>query len=192
MPYLADLIALLHTALLTAFVVVTALLMLVTVANRLRLRNVRLSWRGEGSFAFPIAPTLFITAVLACLAYAALSEAALSPLLFAGYLLGGVFWFVSGLFTAAFTVTDCGLVRNGRRVSHAIGWGQIVDYFEQPHEGRHRFVFFYLDRAGHRRRFEVDVPTGRYEAFQGLVAERLETRFDPMVEERVGNKALER
>ena len=59
MSPLADLLPMLHQVLVAGFLAVTALLLLVTVANRFRMRNVLLSWRFGRFFAFPVAPAAF-------------------------------------------------------------------------------------------------------------------------------------
>jgi hypothetical protein len=192
MPALADLFALLHGVLLTGFVSVTALLLLVTVANRLRVRHVLLSWRSGRVLAFPVAPALFIALVLAFLGYALMTGHGFAPLLFTGYLVGGTLWFLSGLFSASVIVTDCGILRHAKKASHCVGWGQVVDYFETARGAKHEYVFFYLDRDGVRRRFEVHVPAALRERFQEIVNAKLDLRFDLSVEETLGNRALER
>ena len=192
MPALADLLPILHTVLLASFLAVTVLLALVTAANRLRMRHVLMSWRAGRPLAFPVGPALFVTLVLAFLAYTLASGRDLSPLLFAGYLAGGGLWFVSGLFSAAFVVTGCGLIRNTGRTGQAVGWGQVVDYFETVRGDRHDYVFIYLDGDGVRRRLEMSVPADLQARFQEILDEHLDGRFDFPVEETLGNKALER
>lgn len=189
---LADLFATLHTVLLAGFITVTTLLMLVTIASRLRIRHVLLSWRSGRYFAFPVAPASFLIVVLAILIFTLLSGKAVAPLLFVGYLVGGVFWFLSGLFSSSFIVTDCGMLRNAGRASKGVGWGQIVDYFSASRGAQHEYVFIYLDQAGVRRRFEVSVPVAFRERFQEILETRLDSRFDLTVEEALGNKAFER
>ncbi len=182
----------LHVVLVAGFLAVTTLLLFVVVANRLRIRNVLLSWRIGRPFAFPVAPSLFVLVVLGLFGYTVFfEEEILSPLLLAGYLAGGTFWFLAGLFSASFVVTDCGILRHTNRTVLALGWGQVVDYFEVARGKQHEYVFFLLDPARGRQRFEVRVPAVLRDRFQEILELRLDRRFDLSVEEAMGNKALE-
>lgn len=192
MAALADLFVMLHTGLLIGFVSVTALLMLVTIANRLRVKHMLMSWRTGRCYGFPVLPTLFIVLVLGFLSYAVMSVQDVQPLLFTGYLVGGVFWFVSVLFSSSVIVTDFGLLSHVGRASRGVAWGQIVDYFEMRRGTAREYVFFFIDEAGVRRRFEVSVPVGQQDRFEEIIAHKLDARFNLSMEEALGNKALER
>lgn len=191
MSVTADVLTTLHQILQFGFIGVTFLLMLVTLVNRLRVRDVVLTWHTGPFFGLPVWPLLFLTAVFGFLVVTLLTEQAIAPELFLGYLLGGVFWFMAGWFSAAVLITERGVLRDANRIEEAIAWEQIVDYFEVGDERTHRFVFFYLDGADHRRRLELAVPPGRRPAFQHLVMRKLDTRYNLPVRQVYGKKALE-
>ena len=191
MPPVADLLVTLHYVLLGAFVGVTALLMLVTVMNRYRIKGLLLSWRNPEGVHVPVWPTLFIGAVLAALSYSLAVDQALHPLFFAGYVVGGAFWFGATLLSKSMLVTECGLIDNVNRAHKGVAWGQIVDYFTSDDASNPTYVFFYLDDEGTRRRFEMAVPALHADAFEDVLAEKLDERFDMSVCKSYGKTALE-
>lgn len=181
----------LHTVLLVGFVGVTALLLAMTVLHRVRMPRVVLSWHTGRLGGLPLAPALFLLAVLAFFAYGLYASTDVSPALLAGYGLGGAFWFASALLSSAVLVTDHGVLRPSRRCMQAVAWSQVVDYFEREAQNRRRFVFFYLDEAGHRERLELLVPAAQCERFRQVVYVKLDARFDYATQQAYGKKELE-
>lgn len=188
MDALPDLIRTVHVALLGGFICVTLLLMLVTVANRLRVRRVVLSWRTGRFGGMPLWPALFILLVGTLMVAARVMDHRLPTLIFVGYLLGGLCWLVSVLLSGSCLVTEYGLIRNVNRASQSVAWGQVVDYFEITRGRQHGYVFFYLDAACRRRRLEVLVPPAYRERFALIVQARLDARFEYAVQEALGNQ----
>ena len=54
-----------------------------------------------------------------------------------------------------------------------------------------RYAFFYLDPADVRRRLELTVPRSQRAAFQQIVREKLDARFELSAQQVYGKKALE-
>lgn len=188
----ADAFAILHVALLLGFLGVTSLLMLMTVTNRLRLRRVLLSWRTGRAFGLPLLPLGFILLILGLLGYALLTGRSLMPVMFTGYLVGGVFWFVSALLASTIVVSDYGLILNVNYAERVVAWGQVTDYFACDRDNACSFVFFYVNGSGARQRLELTVPPAQREAFKQVVGSKLDARFDFSVQQAYGKKALER
>ncbi len=187
----SDVFLSLHLALLIGFVSVTSLLMLVTVTNRLRLRRVLVSWRAGRLFGLPVWPVLFLSVVLLFIGYALAMGHALDLSIFAGYLLGGLFWFASALLSATVVVSDYGVLQNVNHAARAIAWGQVVDYFEYARGKQKGYVFFYVDGSGGRRRLELPVPALHRQRFDAIVAAKLDARFDFSMQQTYGKKTLE-
>ncbi|MDX1548549.1 MAG: hypothetical protein R3247_16250 [Rhodothermales bacterium] len=187
MPAAANVIATLHLILQVGFLGVTFLLLVVMVANRLRVRRVRMAWRRGPLFGLPAWPSAFLAAVLVFAAGVFLAGHPVPMTLLAGYLIGGAFWFGAGWLAASVLVTEYGLVLQARCDDRAVAWEQIVDYFEAgPH-----VVFFYRDAAGRRRRIELPVPKRCRTAFRRLVREKLDARFERTAQQVYGKKTLE-
>lgn len=178
-----------HILLLLAFIGVTSMLMLVTVINRLRVRDVLLSWPSGRLFGLPLWSSLFLVVVLVFFAISALQDQLLYPMIFAGYLMGGTFWFAASIMMSTVHVTPHGLILNVNRNGRAVAWGQIVDYFE--FECRHRggVVFFYTDGSGSRQRLELFVPRSFRQRFGHVVRARLSGRFKLHEHEPAGRQA---
>ena len=183
--------ATLHAILVVSFVAVTALLLLVTTVNWLRVRQPLMSWRPGSRFRLPAWPLAFLGAVLVLFGCSVAIGAPLSLPVLSGYLLGGSFWLLAATFSTATIVTEYGLLTSVNRLDEAVAWRQVVDYFETVHEGSLHVVFFYLDGASRRQRFELAVPPAQHEAFRSLVDRKLAERFDAALEKSYGNKALE-
>ncbi len=181
----------LHIILLIGFIGVTALLMLLTVANRLRMERVLLSWRTGRFFGLPIWPMTFLGTVALLWGYAWTTGTAASSGVFAGYLLGGACWFFAILLANTLVVTEVGIVRTMRHPGRMLAWGQVVDYFEVSNGDHHHYVFFYEDGAGVRRRFELKVPARRRDRFHRIVRAKIDARMDFGVQQAYGKKALE-
>ncbi len=73
----------------------------------------------------------------------------------------------------------------------SVAWGQVVDYFDDDTVLPARYVFFYLDPTDVRRRLELTVPRSQRAAFQQVVREKLDARFDLSAQQVYGKKALE-
>jgi len=181
----------LHIILLIGFIGVTSLLMVITVANRLRMRGMLLSWRTGRFFGLPVWPMTFLVVVALLWGYSLAAGQPTPSGVFAGYLVGGLFWFVAILLANALVVTEVGIIRTMKRPRRMLAWGQVVDYFEVPNGDYHHYVFLYEDEAGVRRRFELKVPASRRDRFHRIVRAKIDARMDFGVQQAYGKKALE-
>jgi hypothetical protein len=187
----SDLLLSIHLALLFGFAAVTSLLMIVTIANRLRLRRVLTGWPAGRLFGFPVWPSVFLVLVLGLLAYSILSGHGVAPAIFAGYLVGGAFWFVSAYFSSFIIISDYGIILNSNQAGRAIAWGQIIDYFEFTRGKKRGYVFFFSDGECGRKRLELTVPDVRRREVREIVAAKLDARFEFDLQRTYGKKALE-
>jgi len=167
-----------HLLLLLAFIAVTSMLLLVTVVNRVRVRSVMLSWPNGRFLGLPVWSTLFLGTVVAFLGVTMLQGQIVYPLIFVGYLLGGMFWFAASMIMSSIHVTPHGLILNVNRYGRALTWNQILDYFEFGCKGKGGIVFFYRDGSGSRCRLEVHVPRAYQDEFARIVRCHLENRFE--------------
>lgn len=186
-----DLFTTLHIVLLLGFVGVTSLLLLVTTVNWLRVRQPVLSWRTGPFLRLPIWPTAFLATVLVLFGLSVVLDHQIPLAIFGGYLLGGGFWFVAASLSSSVIVTEHGFIADVNHTDDAVGWSQVVDYFEITQGRRTGYVFFYLDEHDQRQRLELPVPKARRAAVQALVHRKLDTRFDLAVEQAYGKKELE-
>ncbi len=193
MPNLSEVLQTLHQVLLVLFVGTTMLLMLATFINRLRIRRILFTWCAGRLFGLPIAPTLFLLVVTPLLIYSIMAGHAqphTHPLLLAGYVAGGLFWYIAALLSNSVVVTDYGIIRNVNRIGQAVAWGQIVDYFCCDPKTPGRYVFFYMDKQNEKKRLGITVPRAHHERFRQLVETKLDARFNFSMEQTYGKTAL--
>ncbi|GIV60115.1 hypothetical protein GQ464_009270 [Rhodocaloribacter litoris] len=183
--------ATLHILLLCGFIGVTSMLMLINVMSRLRVRHVLLAWRTGRFWGLPLWPLGFMAFVGGSMVYTDLTGHVIAPGIFAGYLVGGIFWFTGVFFASTFLVTEAGLIGGVGRARRAVAWVQIADYFEAEDRGKRCFVFLYVDERGRRGRLEVPVPDAHQEAFRRIVRAKIDARIEYRVQQAYGKKALE-
>ncbi len=192
MPTTAELLSVLHLALLSAFVGIASLSMLLTLISHIRVRRILLSWRGGRWYGVPLGPACFLLVAVGGLVYALAQGYAIRPSVLIGYPAGGAFWFVAAYLARSVIVTDYGIIHDVNRLSQAVAWGQIVDYFAVEAKRGMRYVFFYVEDGRRRRhRLEVTVPAARAAVFRHIVEAKLETRFAFSLKETPDRKTLE-
>lgn len=164
----------LHIVLVASFIAVTSVLLGMTIIQRCRIRRVKMTWVSRRTGSFLIWPSVFMGLVLVFTLYSRNTLSAVDDSVFAGYILGGMLWFVATFLSGSVVVTDYGIIPETGRRAEAVGWGQISDWFEQNNASHARFTFLYQDLAGAHQRFDVLVPSTRVEAFRCLVRMKLD------------------
>jgi hypothetical protein len=177
MPEPADVLSVLHLALLSAFVGVTAISMIVALASRLRIQRTLLTWRSGPLTSFPLGPSLFLLLVGAGFVYCGWTGQEVPASVVVGYPAGGLFWFVAAWLSRSLVVTEYGIIPDVGQIRRAVAWGQVVDYFRTSRNGVPHYVFFYLDDDGARQRLDLPVPASVDGEFQAIVSQKLDARF---------------
>ena len=192
MPATAAFLPMLHLALLSAFVGIASLSMLLTLISHMRVRRMLLSWRCGRCWGVPLGPACFLLVALGGLGYALAQGYAVRPGVLVGYPAGGAFWLVAAYLARSIIVTEYGIIHDVNRISQAVAWGQIVDYFTVDVKHGVRYVFFYTENDRRQRyRLEVTVPSAHVEAFQRVVESKLKARFAFSVKETPDQKTFE-
>lgn len=195
MPPTADLVTVLHRIALSAFVGVTSVSMLVGVLSRLRLRRPLLVWRRSGPVPFtrlPLGPLLFLLLAAGGIGHAWVTGRSVPPAVLVGYPAGGLFWFVATWLTRSVVVTEYGIVPDVTRLHRAVVWSRIVDYFATTRQGQLRFVFFYRESDGGRRRLDLPVPEVHAARVRDIVERKLDARFAVSNEEVYDEEGIDR
>lgn len=192
MPTIAELLSFLHLALLSAFVGIASLSMLLTLISHMRIRRMLLSWRSGGFYGVPLGPACFLLVAVVGLGYAMWQGHPIRPSVLVGYPAGGAFWLVAAYMARSVVITEYGIIHDVNRISQAVAWGQIVDYFTVETRRGVRYVFFYTDdRRRQRYRLEVTIPNARAEDFQRIVEAKLSARFACSMKEAPDPKTFE-
>ena len=181
----------LHIILVFSFVAVTAVLLGMTLVQRLRVRGIRQTWQSGRIGSLPVWPSAFIGIVLVFMIYTQNTVAAVDPLVFVGYFTGGILWLASVAMSATIVVTEYGIIPEVGQSGEAVGWGQISDYFEVEDTKRFHFAFLYQDFLGERKRLDLQVPLQEAEQFRSLVRSKLDVQIEGSVERVIRRKALE-
>ena len=167
-----------------------------TVANAVRLRNIRISWKSGKLGGYPLFSTLFLifSAGMATLMY----THQISPFfpIMACYVWLGFCWFVSSYFTSKSYITDLGIVKNINDPSQTIAWHQISDYVEKPAAKGSEFVFIYQSapqRTNQKRliRLELFVPDKKTDKFNKIIDLKIGKTMTPVVDTSFDFKAFD-
>jgi hypothetical protein len=183
-----------HGMVLGLFVCSTGLILGMTCVNRCRIRGVLFSWGRGRLFGLPMLQTLFLVAIVVVLAHALLSGETgriLTPLVLLGYLLAGIFWYVSAVLGETVIVTEYGLVSDVRRLTTSVSWSRVFDYVELPERASGHYAFLYADNSGGRKRVDIYVPHAFRDRFRALIRSKLDARFNYIVDTSRGARELQ-
>ena len=162
-----------------------------TLLHRFRIRGVKLSWQTGSWRTIPIWPTVFMGLIIVFLVYAQNTVPPVSMIVFVGYFVGGVAWFIALAMSSSIVITEYGIIPEAGRSSDAVGWGQVSDYFEVADGKRFHFAFMYQDFLGERKRLDLYVPAEEVERFRSLVRSKLDAPLDHPAQRVTSRKALE-
>jgi hypothetical protein len=159
----------------------------ISVANRLRIKNVRLSVRHGMLAGYPLFPTIYAAVQLACIAVAYAIGDGESILKFLFYLLASAFWFVGAAAAEQRPVTNEGIVLSvNSRKNALLKWGSITDYFHKVKQHYTEYHFFYNTAKTQpngkktliRNVAVVRVQNDQKDAFDAILKTELEPRFE--------------
>lgn len=158
-----------------------AVVMITTLANVIRLRNVRLSWNGGKLKGYPLFASFFLLTTLA-VALISLYEASTAHVVVSSFYLGlGVCWFATSYFATKCYITDHGIVKNVNEPSQTVAWYQIRDFVEKEHDEGSNYIFLYRQNAEDDPydvvRLELNVPLRKRESFRNLISHKLGRRI---------------
>ncbi|TVQ01929.1 MAG: hypothetical protein EA359_12860 [Balneolaceae bacterium] len=186
----------LFVLLLSLFTLGSTFLAAYTVANALRLRNIRISWKSGKLKGYPLFSTLFLgfSALLAVVVIHNQLEIYYS--IVGCYTWMGLCWFVSSFITSKAYITDHGIVKNINDPSQTIAWHQINDYVEKPSLRGSDYVFIYQEKplyAFNRRliRLELFVPDKKTDKFNKIVSLKIGKTMTPVADSSFDFKAFE-
>lgn len=169
----------LFVLLLSLFTLGSTILAVYTVANAVRLRNIRISWKSGKMAGYPLFSTLFLGFLVIVALGVYLYGIDQYNTIISCYLWMGVCWFTSSYFTSKSYITDHGIVKNINDPSQTIAWHQINDYVEKPSSKGSDYVFIYRENGSERNRDRLI----RLELF---VPDKSSLKFDKIVSLKIG------
>lgn len=158
------------------------LLALVTLWNKFRLRNIRLTWRQGKLAGFPLFATIFTGFTVLLLIVAWYNGMGGHKLIIGMYGFMSINWMVSSYLMSKRYITDHGIAKNINDPSQTIAWSDIHDFYEHKGMGFYRFSFFYSSRNKTTgqvscHKLDIEVPEQRIGAFRKILAQKLGRRF---------------
>ncbi len=174
-------IATIHLVILAFFTLGTTMLMMVTVSNALRLRNVEITWKSGKLFGYPLFSTLFLFFSLLLTGMVFSHPLYQNTVSVMCYNWIGVNWFVSSYLMSKRFVTDHGIVKNINDPSQTVAWSRIMDYLVRNSGKNQTYVFFYPDLLPGDRsrniRLELEIPEEKQGRFADILQKKLGRRF---------------
>lgn len=173
-----------------AVVLLMPLFAIIALVNRLRVANARLSvWHGA-LFGYPLLPTIYAFAQLCCVVAGVAIGDEESVAKFALYFIASLFWFVGASASEQRVLTDEGIVQNIHSPKKSLlAWNAVTDYVVKQKRFCAEYRFFFrkpesalLSKAKQKRGawdvVVIRVPNRQKQAFDAIIREKLEPRFD--------------
>lgn len=165
------------------FTLTSTVIMLMTLVNVLRLKNIRLTWKGGKFWGYPLFSTLFLAFIIGVSVVAVNKTDTASIKMLVSYFVLGSTWLCTSYFMTKCYITDHGIVKNINDTSQTLAWHQVRDFVEYEKEGKTIFVFFYMinnKNADNRSivRLDITIPYNKLRAFRRIVTYKLGRRFD--------------
>lgn len=163
--------------LLSVFTMTATMLASVTLLNKIRLRNVRMSWRAGKLKGYPLFSTIFLFFSLTLFGVAFYQGSTYQWITFLLYFWMSGAWFVASYLASKRYITDNGIIKNINDPSQSILWYQIRDYVEQEEKRHQKYIFLYREDEikpdTNFVRLELNVPKKHVKNFQKLIAHKL-------------------
>lgn len=186
----------LFVLLLALFTLGATFLALYTVANAMRLRNVRISWKSGKLKGYPLFSTLFLGFAGIMSAVVVFNQLEAYYPIIGCYSWMGLCWFISSFISSKAYITDHGIVKNINDPSQTVAWHQIDDYVEKPSLRGSDYVFIYHEkpvRLHCRRliRLELFVPDKKTDKFSKIIELKIGKTMTPVADSSFDFKSFE-
>lgn len=187
----------LFVLLLALFTMGATFLALYSIANAVRLRNVRISWNTGKLKGYPLFSTLFLLSTAGIIAVVFQLQLEQYYTIFGCYAWMGLSWSVSSYLASKSYITDHGIVKNINDPSQTVAWHQICDYVEKPQSKGSEFVFMYQDIAGPDEngpnliRLELNVPDRKISKFEKIIDLKIGRSMAPVSDTSFDIKIIE-
>jgi len=187
----------LFVLLLALFTLGATFLALYSIANAVRLRNVRISWNSGNLNGYPLFSTLFLLSVVGIISLVYQLQLEQYYTIFGCYAWMGLSWSVSSYLASKSYITDHGIVKNINDPSQTVAWHQICDYVEKPQAKGSEFVFIYqnqsvMDKDGSDLiRLELNVPDKKISKFEKIIALKIGRSMMPVSDTSFDIKIIE-
>lgn len=187
----------LFVLLLALFTLGSTFLAAYSIANAIRLRNVRISWKAGKLKGYPLFSTLFLGTSVLITGIVIYYQMDQYYNILGCYTWMGMSWFLASFYSSKSYITDHGIVKNINDPSQTIAWHQIADYVEKPAEKGSEYVFIYRDFVRERYRdrnlirLELFVPDKKAPKFDKIISLKIGKTMSPVADTSFDIKAFE-
>ncbi len=175
--------------LLALFSLISCGLAMATLANVVRLRNVRMNWKAGKMKGYPLFSTIFLGFSLILMGVGLLQQSLNEMLAASLYLFMSAGWFMTSYLASKRYITDHGIVKNVNEPSQTVAWHQVRDFVEQDHKDGLTFIFLYSETESatpdNMIRLELNVPFRKVREFKKLISHKLGRRISCYANESV-------
>ncbi|MEX0648629.1 MAG: hypothetical protein WEA56_07680 [Balneolaceae bacterium] len=183
--------------LLALFTLGSTFLAAYSIANAIRLRNVRISWKAGKLKGYPLFSTLFLGTSILITGIVFYYQIGQYYNILGCYTWMGISWFLASFYSSKSYITDHGIVKNINDPSQTVAWHQIVDYVEKPTEKGSEYIFLYRDFAretlepGKLIRLELFVPDRKVLKLDKIITLKIGKTMAPVADTSFDIKAFE-
>ncbi|MGF1669858.1 MAG: hypothetical protein ACFCU6_05365 [Balneolaceae bacterium] len=182
---------------LALFTLASTFLAAYSIANVLRLRNIRMSWKQGKLAGYPIFSTIFLLSALILTGFVYANEMSQYYIISACYIWIGLSWFTSSFLASLCFISDYGIVKNINDTSQTVAWHQIIDLFEKHAKNGTTVTFMYQkhdntpDQLPDLVRLELFVPDEKESTFQKILTYKLGSTMANVAGKSIDVKAFE-
>lgn len=164
---------------LALFTLASTFLAAYSIANTLRLRNIRMSWKRGKLAGYPVFSTSFLAVALTMTGLVYVNELSQYYIISACYIWIGISWFTSSYLASLCFISDYGIVKNINDPSQTVAWHQITDLVEKQAKNGTTVLFMYQKKLNSEQRLpelvrlELFVPDEKEATFQKILHYKL-------------------
>jgi len=195
----------LSTDIYTVFVLVLALFTLAStflaaysIANTVRLKNIRMSWKRGKLAGYPVFSTSFLLVSLVLTATVFWNGLSQYYIVSGCYVWISACWFTSSYLASLCFISDYGIVKNINDPSQTVAWHQVTDLVEKQDKNGTTMVFIYQkpnENPGFHVpeliRLELFVPDEKESTFQKILTYKLGSSIENVAGKSIDVKAFE-
>ncbi|HMB97103.1 MAG TPA: hypothetical protein VKM36_01365 [Balneolaceae bacterium] len=182
---------------LALFTLASTFLAAYSIANTLRLRNIRMSWKRGKLAGYPVFSTSFLAVSLIMAGIVYMNGLNQYYIISACYIWISISWFTSSYLASLSFISDYGIVKNINDPSQTVAWHQITDLVEKQSKNGSTILFMYQKKINSEQRLpelvrlELFVPDEKEATFQKILHYKLGNTIENLTGKSIDVKTFE-
>lgn len=182
---------------LALFTLASTFLAAYSIANTLRLRNIRMSWKRGKLAGYPVFSTSFMAVSLIMAGIVYMNGLNQYYIISACYIWISISWFTSSYLASLCFISDYGIVKNINDPSQTVAWHQITDLVEKQAKNGSNVLFMYQKKLNSEQRLpelvrlELFVPDEKEATFQKILHYKLGNTIENLTGKSIDVKTFE-